>query len=186
MTQYHGENYTTKTTLRKGYWKAQVRDGYKAISKYDCSMTDMSVWWAYYILSSAVQMNKCISSQTVHSHNLSITHHFGFKWRLDLFVGQALPVNASKESLLSDVPLTLWAAAETLWWVFGHQLVTEEERLQDVTEAVCAWRKHKEQMAKGERGENVFTVNLSLLISCVILHYHVKSIMQSQTLSALK
>lgn len=45
---------------------------------------------------------------------MTITHHFGFKWRLDLSVGQTFPVYTSEERLLSDVPLTLRAAAETL------------------------------------------------------------------------
>lgn len=40
--------------------------------------------------------------------------HFGLKWRLDLPVGQAIPVDASEEGLLPDVPLAFWAAAETL------------------------------------------------------------------------
>lgn len=44
----------------------------------------------------------------------SFAAHFGFKWRLDLSVCQALPVDASEEGLLPDVPLPLWATAETL------------------------------------------------------------------------
>lgn len=44
----------------------------------------------------------------------SFTAHFGFKWWLDLSVGQAVPVDASEEGLLSDVSLTLRATAETL------------------------------------------------------------------------
>lgn len=61
------------------------------------------------------------------AHSAS-THHFGFKWWLDLSVGQALPVDASEEGLLSDVSLTLQATAETLWGVLGHQLVTNGGR----------------------------------------------------------
>lgn len=44
----------------------------------------------------------------------SFAAHFGFKRWLDLSVGQALPVDASEEGLLSDVSLTLRATAETL------------------------------------------------------------------------
>lgn len=62
-------------------------------------------------------MNKC-------AHTLSITYYFGFKRRLDLFVCQPFPVNASEEGLLPDVHLTFWATAETLGWMLGHQLVT--------------------------------------------------------------
>lgn len=51
------------------------------------------------------------SSAQMHIH---LTHHFGFERWLDLSVSQAFPVDASEESLLSDVPLTFQAAAEAL------------------------------------------------------------------------
>lgn len=65
---------------------------------------------------------------TVMVHIETQTHHFGFKWRLDLSVRQAVPVDASEEGLLPDVHLALWPAAETLGRVFGHQLVTNTKR----------------------------------------------------------
>lgn len=48
--------------------------------------------------------------------------HFWFKWRLDLSVGEAVPVDASEEGLLPDVPLALWSTAQTFRWMLGHQL----------------------------------------------------------------
>ncbi len=47
------------------------------------------------------------------THTCGITHHFGFKWRLDLSVRQAFPVDAPEEGLLPDVHLALRATAET-------------------------------------------------------------------------
>lgn len=49
-------------------------------------------------------------------------HHFGLEGRLDLLVGQPIPVDASEERLLPDVHLPLWATAQTLGRMLGHQL----------------------------------------------------------------
>lgn len=45
---------------------------------------------------------------------LHSTYHFGLEGRLDLPVLEALPVDASEEGLLPDVPLPLRAAAQAL------------------------------------------------------------------------
>lgn len=52
-----------------------------------------------------------------------LTYHFGFEWRLYLSVLQAFPVDASEEDVVSDVPLSLLTAAQTLGWKLGHQLL---------------------------------------------------------------
>ena len=54
-------------------------------------------------------------------------HHFGFEGGLDLSVGQAVPVNASEERLLPDIPFPLGPTAQPLGRVLGHQL-RERER----------------------------------------------------------
>ena len=69
-------------------------------------------------------LSSYVKSPVHKPHTLGITYHFGFKRRLDLFVCQPFPVDASEEGLLPDVHLTFWAAAETLGWMLGHQLVT--------------------------------------------------------------
>lgn len=51
------------------------------------------------------------------------TYHFGFERRLDLPVLEAFPVDASEEDVVSDVPLSLLTAAQTLGWKLGHQLL---------------------------------------------------------------
>ena len=55
---------------------------------------------------------------------LCVAHVFGFEGGLDLTVGEALPVDASEEGMLPDVPLAFLPAAQTLGRVLGHQLVT--------------------------------------------------------------
>lgn len=59
------------------------------------------------------------------------THHFGLEGRLYLPVLQALPVDASEEGVFSDVPLSLGAAAQTLGWVLGHQLLVGRNKKED-------------------------------------------------------
>lgn len=51
-----------------------------------------------------------------------VTHPFGLEGGLDLAVLETVPVDASEEGVLLDVPLPLGAAAQTLRRVFGHQL----------------------------------------------------------------
>lgn len=60
-----------------------------------------------------------------HSLSTSIfrTYHFGLEGRLNLPVCEAFPVDASEEGMVSDVPLSLTTAAQTLGWMLGHQLL---------------------------------------------------------------
>lgn len=55
------------------------------------------------------------------------THRFGLEGRLDLADLQAVPVDAAEEGVLSDITLALCPAAQTLGWVFGHQLQGGEQ-----------------------------------------------------------
>lgn len=50
------------------------------------------------------------------------THSFRFKWWLDLFVLQLFPVYIAEEGMFLDVSLPLWTTAQTLTWMFGHEL----------------------------------------------------------------
>lgn len=52
------------------------------------------------------------------------THSFGFERRLDLLVLQFFPVYIAEEGVLLDVPLPFWTTAQTLTWMFGHELKT--------------------------------------------------------------
>ena len=51
-----------------------------------------------------------------------VTHHFRLEGRLDVPVLEAVPVDASEEVVLPDVPLPLRPAAQALGRVLGHQL----------------------------------------------------------------
>lgn len=57
-----------------------------------------------------------------------VAHHFGLEGRLDLLVGQPIPVDAPEEGLLPDVHLPLWAAAQTLGRMLGHQLAAASQK----------------------------------------------------------
>lgn len=57
-----------------------------------------------------------------------LTYHFGFERRLYLPVLQAFPVDASEEDVVSDVPLSLLAAAQALGWKLGHQLLKMRDK----------------------------------------------------------
>ena len=59
------------------------------------------------------------------------TYHFGLEGWLYLPVRKAFPIDASEEGMFSDVPLSLWAAAQTLGRVFGHQLLIERNKKED-------------------------------------------------------
>lgn len=50
------------------------------------------------------------------------THSFRFKRWLDLFVLQLFPVYIAEEGVFLDVSLPLWTTAQTLTWMFGHEL----------------------------------------------------------------
>lgn len=56
------------------------------------------------------------------------TYHFGFEGRLDLSVLQAFPVDASEEDVVSDVPLPVLTAAQTLGGELGHQLLRMRDK----------------------------------------------------------
>lgn len=53
---------------------------------------------------------------------VSCTHSFGLEWRLHFLVLQLFPVDVAEEGVLLDVSLALRPAAQTLTWVFGHEL----------------------------------------------------------------
>lgn len=102
--------------------------------------------------------------ENVQSHNEDhgVTHHFGFKWRLDLSVCQAVPVDASEEGLLPDVHLALRATAETLRRMLGHQLATnrsgeirgcDREKLTARSEEKVKKTKQTNSEAETDRGE---------------------------------
>jgi len=50
------------------------------------------------------------------------TYGLWFKWWLNFLVLQLLPIHVTEEAVFPDVSLTLRATAQTLAWVFGHQL----------------------------------------------------------------
>lgn len=61
-----------------------------------------------------------ISWKWIDLHGFS--YHFRFEWRLYFSVFQAFPVNPTEESMFTNISLPFWAAAQTLWRVFCHQL----------------------------------------------------------------
>lgn len=66
---------------------------------------------------------KIIPSSTTLTTKKNTTYQFGLEWWLYLFVLKAFPVNASEEGVFSNIPLSLRAAAQTLGWMLGHQLL---------------------------------------------------------------
>lgn len=50
------------------------------------------------------------------------TYGFWFKRWLNFLVLQLFPIHVTEKAVFPDVPLTLRTAAQTLAWVFGHQL----------------------------------------------------------------
>lgn len=57
---------------------------------------------------------------------VSSTYSFGLEWWLNLFVLQFFPVDVTEEGVFFDVSLALGAAAQTLTWMFGHELKHKE------------------------------------------------------------
>lgn len=51
--------------------------------------------------------------------------HFGFERRLNLSVGQSVPVNPAEESLLLYISLALRSTTQTFRWMLGHQPFTD-------------------------------------------------------------
>lgn len=80
--------------------------------------------WAQYL---QVQGQECVLVPCLQFVTNGITHHFGFKRRLDLFVCKAIPVDASEEGLLPDVHFSLRTTAKTLWRMLGHQLADRQK-----------------------------------------------------------
>lgn len=70
-------------------------------------------------------MNCKINLKQVHRLG---TYQFGLEWRLYFLVLKAFPVDTSEEGMLSDVSLSLQAAAQALGRVLGHQLLTMRNR----------------------------------------------------------
>lgn len=61
---------------------------------------------------------------------VSSTYSFGLEWWLHLLVFQFFPVDVAEEGVFLDVSLALGAAAQTLTWMFGHELEhTERTKL---------------------------------------------------------
>lgn len=54
---------------------------------------------------------------------VNVSYHFRLEGGLNLSVLEAIPINSPEEGMLSDVPLPLRAAAQTLGRVLGHQLL---------------------------------------------------------------
>lgn len=70
------------------------------------------IWWCEHGLGACEELVKVLCS---------FPTHFGLEGRLYLPILEAFPVNASEESVFSDVPLSLRATAQTLGRVLGHQ-----------------------------------------------------------------
>lgn len=64
---------------------------------------------------------------------VSRTYSFGLEWWLHLLVLQFFPVDIAEEGMFLDVSLALGAAAQTLTWVFGHELKHTETRRVDAS-----------------------------------------------------